>query len=66
MNELRVFVSRSRHKRSIGLNRGRVLWNFNNQTHSVSSVSSGRIGEIRSCLMGDWLVCLVRPVAYQV
>jgi hypothetical protein len=28
LNQLRVFVTRSRHKCSIGLNRLRVIWNF--------------------------------------
>ena len=30
-NQLRVFVTRSRHKCSIGLNRLRVIWGFNQQ-----------------------------------
>ena len=29
LNQLRVFVSHSRHKCSIGLNRWSVIWNFN-------------------------------------
>jgi hypothetical protein len=41
LNQLRVFVTRSRHKCSIGLNRLRVIWDFNNQTNSISSVNSG-------------------------
>jgi len=66
LNQLRVFVSRSRHKCWIGLNRERIFWDFNNKQACVSQVSSRRIGEIRSCSMGDWLVCLVSQVAYKV
>ena len=35
--DLRVFVSRSRHKCSVGLNRGQVLWNFNREMDYVLS-----------------------------
>jgi len=56
LNQLRVFVTRSRHKCSIGLNRLRVIWDFNNQTNTVSSVISGLIGVIISRLREDWLV----------
>jgi len=31
LNQLRVFVTRSRHKCSIGLNRLRVIWGFNKE-----------------------------------
>jgi len=56
LNQLRVFVTRSRHKCSIGLNRLRVIWVFNKQTNTTSSVSSGRIGVIISRLREDLLV----------
>ena len=39
-------MTRSRHKCSIGLNRLRVIWNFNNQTNTVSSMNSGWSGTI--------------------
>jgi hypothetical protein len=63
LNQLRVFVTRSRHKCSIGLNRLRVIWSFNTQTNSVSSVSRAQIGVIISCSREDWLAYWVRPVA---
>ena len=47
LNQLRVFVSRSRHKCWIGLNRERIFWNFNKETDSVSTVNNGLFNEIR-------------------
>ena len=47
LNQLRVFVSRSRHKCWIGLNRERFFWNFNNEMDSISSVSWDLYNEIR-------------------
>jgi hypothetical protein len=49
-NQLRVFVSLSRHKCRIGLNRERIFWNFNKETDSVSSVNRDLCSEIRYTL----------------
>jgi len=42
LKTLRVFVSRSRHKCSFGLNRGEVLWDFSDEPTCATSVDSGR------------------------
>jgi len=58
LNQLSVFVSRSQNKGSIGLNRGRVLWDFSEETTYASL--AGVASEMRYCSMANWSACLMR------